>query len=321
MKPPITTDDFYQLVRKYELALNHNKVNQHWVGYDGAPAEEKIRFHEYVGMSYPHSSVMKGQDLKGRHHIDIAFMGLTKALPNHYRDTMLARLKSKDQAMKAFFDVFTHRFASFYYRAWKKYRPETSIEDGEIRNDIEDHYQQVLTALSSAPSPDHLYFYYAGHFSRKTRSSDGLKNILMEYLQVQVTINEFQGNWLRIQESERSKLQLGSFNQLNSDVILGRYTWDAQSKFSIEIGEVGIELFNELMPGMPKNERVQHIVKSYVGSDMLFDFMVKIKQSDCPRLKLNDRRSNTVLGLSTWLGKSEEIDKINKVIFASNDAE
>ena len=321
MKHSFTTDDFYQLVRKYELALNHNKAKQHWVGYDGAPAQEKIRFQEYMGMSYPHHSVMNEQDINGRYHLDIAFMGMTKALPDHYRDTMLSRLKRKDQAMKAFFDLFTHRFASFYYRAWKKYRPDISIEESNIRDDVEDRYQQVLTALSSAPSPDHLYFYYAGHFARKTRTPDGLKNILMEYLQVPVIINEFQGNWLRIQEGERSRLQSNSFNQLNSDVILGRYTWDTQSKFSIEIGEVDIELFNELMPAMPKNKCVQHIVKSYAGSDMLFDFMVKIKQKNCPALKLNNRRSNTVLGLSTWLGKSKETEKINKVNFASNDAE
>jgi len=143
----------------------------------------------------------------------------------------------------------------------------------------------------------------------------------MEYLQVPVIINEFQGNWLRIQEGERSRLQSNSFNQLNSDVILGRYTWDTQSKFSIEIGEVDIELFNELMPGMPKNKRVQHIVKSYAGSDMLFDFMVKIRQKNCPKLTLNNRRSNTVLGLSTWLGESKETDKINKINLAANDAE
>ncbi len=67
--------------------------------------------------------------------IEVAFWGLigsVGALPNHYTQLVIDRVKSHDHAMHDFLGMFSHRQLSFFYRSWEKYFVPAGFERGQL---------------------------------------------------------------------------------------------------------------------------------------------------------------------------------------------
>jgi type VI secretion system protein ImpH len=63
----------------------------------------------------------------------INFIGLTgpsAVLPTPYTELLLERVRYKDTALRDFLDLFNHRMASLFYRAWERSRFPVAYERG-----------------------------------------------------------------------------------------------------------------------------------------------------------------------------------------------
>src|SRR5262249_53808503 len=230
---------------------------------------EVVRFHTHPSLSFPASAIYTLKRPQGPDpaHLFVTFMGLTGllgTLPTHYTELVLKEQENKgkqrdkgghernDTPVTDFFDLFNHRFISFFYRAWAKYRFPIAYEQtlvqrtdsaGEIPYDLftrclfdligmgTDGLRGRLDAVN-----DKTLLYYAGLIAQHPRSASALQQLLEDYLHVPVSVEQFIGQWLSAPEETLTYLFSGeedpSINSfLGEGAFLGDQVWDQQAKF------------------------------------------------------------------------------------------
>src|SRR5262249_53222304 len=144
----------------------------------------------------------------------VRFMGLTGplgALPRHYTELVITRLRRRDHTLAAFLDVFNHRFVSLFFRAWEKYRPHLRYDlDG-----LDGCPSDLVSVVGGGPGglrdrvavrATRLAF-YGGILAQRPRSATGLEGLLADYFQgVRVRIEQFVGQWLALDPGSQTSL-------------------------------------------------------------------------------------------------------------------
>ena len=88
---------------------------------------------------------------------------------------------------------------SLFYQAWEKYRFTIAYERGE--RDRFSHHLLDLIGLgtpgcrSASPVPDDSLLFYSGLFALHARSAVALRQILTDYFDVPVEVEQFVGAW------------------------------------------------------------------------------------------------------------------------------
>ena len=306
IKDPATFD-FYQAVYTLQRQLTGEKQQFRKVGFDSLPKHELIRFKAEQHLGFPGQaiSVIKQSTANDKDNICvdmlISFMGLTGpsgVLPRHYSELILQRLKYKDTGMRDFYDVFNHRLISLFYRAWEKYRFAINFQDAGYqgkaggKNDNEnqaDPFSQVLARLSGGEG---INQYYAGLFSKKIRSSDGLQQILSEFTRAQVRIEQFQGKWQSLPGSEQTRLGSrqqpeGQYARLGFDASIGSRVWDINSSVAVHLTPAAGQVVKAFLPGQSTAELVKQVIKRYLGNAVKVKILLHIKQRDVPPAQLS----------------------------------
>jgi type VI secretion system protein ImpH len=141
-------------------------------------------------------------------------------LPNPYTTLLIERLRFNDAAPRDFLDIFNHRIISLFYRAWRKYRFDVACEQGE--RDLFSRHLLSLLGLGTdglrdrqAVSDDALV-YYAGLLAQRPRSAQALQQILADYFEVPVKIEQFAGGWYRLDPETQCRCRKGTARAENS---------------------------------------------------------------------------------------------------------
>jgi type VI secretion system protein ImpH len=314
-------DDFFQLVRSLERqALSHSDERRVVpVGRDGPPAAEPIRFHVVNSVAFAGRAVERlwkdDEVATNRIEMDVAFMGLTGptgVLPPHYGNLIQARLKQRDSALAEFLDLFNHRLIALFYRAWAKYRLTVQHED-HARDPQGDPFARALCALAGQ-HPQQRFdprLYYAGHFSRRTRSASSLQQLLADFLGSPVQVESFIGQWLPIAPEHRLRVGSGGRgrnHRLGDGVLLGERAWDMQSKFRIQIGPISDAEHERLLPDGDNFQQLRRLIEEYVPNHMDVELRLVVDGTQ-PRTPESRMR----LGQNAWLGSRRHRFRISRI--------
>jgi type VI secretion system protein ImpH len=322
--------DFFQAIRLLE-ALNHEKATTHpeWaqksVGYDYSPQTELIHFSIDPTLKEPDGTIAQLSPAsfnaeKNRFkpaNMQVSFMGLTGpsgVLPLHYSEMILQQNRSKNFAMRDFFDIFNHRAIAFHYRAFTKYRIEYHFEYERRHGKKNDALTKILKQLvglsttysqtTHAITDDNL-LYYVGLFAQNHKSAIGLKSLLSNYFQTSVNIKQFIGSWNKLQDTECTRMPSqaqpqGQFNTLGKNTMLGKRVWYSQGKFRIELGPLSPEKFKEFLPRTTSLQKLKTLVQTYVGPEFNFDVQLISEAHKVPPCQLS-AQNPPQLGYFTWL--------------------
>lgn len=341
--------EFFQAVRLLEhiareRVTKNPKAPCAPVGRDAKPKDEAVRFRAVPSLNFPSSEIVdleetaptqsKGQ-AAGPPEMRVAFMGLTgpsAVLPEHYTELLIRRIRLRDFALRDFLDLFHHRTISLFYRAWEKYRFPVAWERARLSRDREDWFTWCLRCLIGLGTEhvakrmalsDDVLIYYAGHFARRPRSALALRSILSDYVGLPVSIMEFQGRWLRIDQAEQTRLPGqpcpdGQYHQLGVNAVLGERVWDVGTKFRLRIGPVTYSQFISLMPGGDVFASACQITRVFVGLELSFDIQIILRPEEMPEFGLSDTNEYSPrLGWNTWLGNSISASHPDDAIFES----
>jgi len=299
--------EFFQTVRLLEKILPSRTS----VGKFAHPATEVARFAAHPSLAFPASQI-QGMEwpAEGPVEMTVNFMGLTGpqgVLPNPYTSLIIERLRSSDPALRDFLDIFNHRIISLFYRAWRKYRFDVACEHGE--RDLFSRHLLSLLGLGTdgmrdrqAVSDDAL-IYYAGLLGQRPRSAQALQQILADYFEVPVAIEQFAGGWYRLDPETQCCLEgKNESGELGLGAVVGDEVWNEQSKVRIVLGPLTLERYTDFLPHGRSFETLGGWVRFFSNDEWDFEVKLILEQEQVPACTLGaEGVSGPQLGWVSWV--------------------
>ena len=300
---------FFQAVR----LLERTSPGKEGIGRAVRPGDEVVRIRSHPSLSFPASEIV---DLKAPPPADagrppemtIAFLGLTGplgVLPHPYTELVRERASFKDTALWAFLDLFNHRFASLFYRAWEKYRFPIAYErSGE---DVFTEYLFDLIGMGTAglrgrmSVRDQALLLYAGHVAQRPRSGESIAAVLRDYFGVPAGVVPFQGQWFPLEAENVTRL--GEANsELGRSVVAGASVFVSQSKFRVRLGPLTLASFVSFLPVGAAFRPLTDLVRFLAGFELDFDVQLVLRKAEVPPCSLDSKAPlPPMLGWTTWI--------------------
>ena len=296
---------FFQAVRFLELLHPEAPTP----GETTDVTKERIQLLPSTALVFPATDVKEINRLKNdRVCVRATFLGLygiDSPLPYYFYDA-LATEDSDTFAHRDFLDIFNHRVYSFFYRAWKKYRPalfhRPDGSDAHSKRFLAVAGLGTAHAADDVPGPPLRLAALAGILGARARHATGLKMVIQAYFEdIEVEIVENVSRWVPI--AARNTLGTGGL-QLGQDATVGEQVHDRSGKFRICLGPMDLDTYLDLLPGGAASKTLQRLVRLYAPDYLDFDVELRLRTSDLPPTQLGD--PSTKLGLTTSLGDPTE---------------
>lgn len=299
--------EFFQAV----ALLQRLRAQSEPVGHFSKPEDEAVTFRAHNTLRFPASQIQSiDYPEQGPAEMMVNFMGLTGpngVLPYCYTEQILERLRSKDGAMQAFFDMFNHRMISFFYRAWEKYRFPATYYRGD---DTFTHHLLDLIGLGTPGLqdrqcvPDTALLHYAALVGAQARSAEALESILAGYFEVPVAVEQFAGAWYRLDPSSQCSMEDdgSESEQLGTGVVVGDEIWDQQSRVRVCLGPLSLEQYSSFLPGGSAHEPLKALVRFFSNDEFDFEVKLILQRDDVPRCEVGGETAGAPrLGWVSWL--------------------
>jgi type VI secretion system protein ImpH len=312
-------DDLQRFPERYTLfgalrAVEQAHPDRPRLGESRKVADDAVRIAQLPHLYFAPADVLAFGDLdSGVARLDqlgFGVFGPNGALPLHLTELAHARARQYDDpALGDFINAFQHRFASLFYRAWANADPCASFDRVET-----DGFQLYLGALIGIGPElsreqdsviDYAKLSRVGLFAPHTRSAAALEQILAEYFEIDVEVAPFSGVWLDIPADAWCRLGgTPEHAQLGGGAVLGRSTWQCQSRFEILLGPVHMAQFVNFLPGSRGLDQLKALVRLHTNEEWSWQVRLLLDPTDVPAVQLG---ASGWLGWTTWLGPRREV--------------
>ena len=314
---------FFEAMRLLDCAFH----DQPRTGEAQRPRDEPVRIGQEPSLFFPAGALSSFKRRAGTWQLLTHFFGLfgpNGAVPLHLTEYTYGRLhRERDETFARFVDIFHHRMASLFYRAWANSQPTVSLDRPE-----QDRFADYVGSLFGIgmdslqdrdAMPDHAKLFFAGHFACQTRHPDGLCSVLESFFQIPVRILEFVGHWIPLPEDCRFVLgHSPRTGELGISTTIGDRLWDRQQKFRIELGPLTRADYCRFLPGAASLERLTAVVRNYLGDEWLWDLRLILAQNEVPPFVLGQ---STQLGWTMWLISDKARDDSRDLVLAPLETE
>jgi len=300
--------EFFQAV----ALLQRIRPTSQAVGRFSNPEDEAVHFRANSRLGFPASSIQEiSWPDSGPAQMAVNFMGLcgpAGVLPYCYSELVLERRQAKDGSLQSFLDIFNHRMISFLYRAWEKYRfPVTHSlgDEDQFTHHLLDLIGLGTPGLQGRQSvPDDALLHFAGLLAEQSRSASALEEILSDYFEVPVEVEQFIGGVYRLdpgtqcclddKESDSRKLGLGA--------VVGDEIWDQQSRVRVKLGPMTLAQYKEFLPDGSAYEPLGALTRFFCNAEFDFEAQLILKREEVPRCEIGTENGATPrLGWVSWL--------------------
>lgn len=311
------TVQFFQAVRLLERL--HPERNP--VGLFVLPSSEVVRFRPVPTFGFPPSEIAGYRTVDAQPaELRVNFMGLSAAvgaLPDPYTQFLLERARARDHGPGEFFDIFNHRIISLFYRGWEKYRFYIAYERTGSGDDLVSEKLLDLIGLGTRGLKnrmniaDEACLYYSSLLAQRRPTAQGLRQLLEDYFEIPVIVDQFTGTWNRLPPDNLSFLRdSGAFcERLGMGTIVGDEIWDQHGTVTIRLGPMNFSRYQEFLPGAPASVELHAWLRLYTNRE--FDFIVQLvlERQQTPSAQLGAAGDQAArLGLVSWV-KNRPMDR------------
>lgn len=299
--------EFFQAVALLERLLSDRRP----VGHFSSPEDESVRFHVNPRLGFPASEI---QQLEVHNDTPadmmVNFMGLTGpqgVLPYVYSELILERMRAKDRTIAAFFDIFNHRAISLFYRAWQRTRFPVNYASGA--RDYFSQYLRDLLGIGTAglrdrqDIEDEALMHYISLIAMQSRSAVSLEQVLADYFEVPVEIQQFTGAWYTLDQSTQCAMNEkdSMSTQIGLGAVVGDAVWDRQGRVRIRIGPVSMERYNDFLPGGSAHAALRAITEFFSNGCVDFEAQLVLDRNEVPAVELDlNAKHPARLGWVSW---------------------
>jgi len=300
--------DFFQALRLLERFRPEKKP----VGQFTHPETEVAHFRAHPSLAFPASQIQEAEwPEDGPVQMMVNFMGLIGpegVLPNPYTSLIIERQREGDHSLRDFLDIFNHRMISLFYRAWRKYRFDVACERGE-----RDLFSRNLLSLLGLGTEgmrdrqtisDDTLVYYSGLLAQRPRSAQALQQILADYFEVQVAIEQFSGGWYRLDPETQCRLseENSDSGELGFGAVVGDEMWNQQSRVQIVLGPLSLERYADFLPDGQSFEPLRSWVRFFSDDEWDFEVKLILDREQVPACTLGaEGVSGPQLGWVSWV--------------------
>lgn len=292
---------FFQAVRLIKLWLRR--------GQPGRQLEDVLRFKNSVSLAFPASQIealtieTDAADAPPRRiHLTPAFMGLLGVhglLPYDYTETIAAQIRyDKNEGGRAFFDTFSQRSMTLFYRAWENSRVEYRVDaDGG------DAFLPLQLALAGKypcrpngrppKSADgdiaaEVAARYAALIRHRPLPSDVIAAVLTEYFGLPFRLEGFVGAWET--QPRQQQTQLGLRNcQLGVDTMAGPRYWRRDLCARLWIGPLSRADFDRFLPLGSGGKALKAVLALFAVATVRFDVRLILQAAQIAPAALDGR--------------------------------
>ncbi|HMD86987.1 MAG TPA: type VI secretion system baseplate subunit TssG [Terriglobia bacterium] len=314
--------EFFQAIRLLERLFPDKSP----VGGFNPPSAEVVQFLANSTLAFPASEVQSlewpKKDEAGR--MKVNFMGLTGpegVLPLYYTSLLAERTRAGDQCAADFFDIFNHRIISLFYLAWEKYRFSIAYERKGL--DSFSHHLLDLIGMGTPglqnrlPVPDGSLLYYSGLLAQRPRSAEALRNILGDYFEVPVEVEQFAGGWYPLDRNTQTALEggFGESEQLGFGAVVGDEVWDQTARVRVRIGPLSLEQYLDFLPQGSAFEPLRALTHLFSNGEFDFEIQLILDRRDVPPCVLGaDGEQAPQLGWHTYIKTREMKEDASETI-------
>jgi type VI secretion system protein ImpH len=317
------TFDFYAAVR----LLQGCYLDKPRIGHSRFAAEDPVRFAQSPALDFA-PSTMEAMRRKNPARPPVVYSRnfglfgpngpLPLCLTEYARDRILHH---GDPTFAAFCNVFHHRLASFFFRAWADAQQTV---DFDRPND--QHWSYFIgsliglgmdSLLDCDSVPDRAKLYFAGRLSQQNRNADGLEAIVQDFFGVRTAVQTFVGRWLKLPTGSVCKLgDSKATGNLGGSIIIGSRFWTCQLHFRLRMGPMNLEEYERLLPTGGSFRRLCDWVRQYAGEEFSWDATLVLAKEEVPKIQIGKAGR---LGWTTWL-KTKPFEKDAEDLVLSPDA-
>lgn len=312
--------DFFQAVRRIEA--RHPELPR--VGHARQTSAEAVRIYQATEMDFAATTLetIGGQgDYTEIRQRFFGLLGPHGPMPYHWTEHVRGQVRhDHDATTESFLNIFNHRMATLFYRAWASSRGVVQRDRPE-----EDRFHDYLSALTGAWESDdtrqargdaeagdgshELRAHFVGRFAGQRRNAEGLRAVLSTALAAAVEVQQFTLQHLRLAPEDLTILrsqatpgqqQLGGPGVLGRSAVLGRSVPDRSTKITVVIGPLQHNRFADLVPGGRQHAELRRLIRSYLGDGLNCRVVLSVVAEAAEPIALGNSGQ---LGISGWVGK------------------
>jgi type VI secretion system protein ImpH len=151
---------------------------------------------------------------------------------------------------------------------------------------------------------DDTLVYYSGLLAQRPRSAQALQQILADYFEVPVEIEQFAGGWYRLDPETQCRLSEANSDsgELGFGAVVGDEVWNQQSRVRIVLGPLTLERYADFLPDGPSWEPLRAWVKFFSNDEWDFEVKLILEREQVPACTLGaEGASGPQLGWVSWV--------------------